>query len=75
LTLTDITLSLAAPSAGLAGLQRNDTTLMIDLNKDGLIAANNDLAILDFFASTGTGAGFIETVGNLSGTDILNVFA
>lgn len=73
LNLTDITLSLAVPNADLAGLQRNDTTLMIDLNTDGVITANNDLAILDFFASTGTGAGFIETVGNLSGSSIFNL--
>ncbi len=48
---------------------------MIDLNKDGVVSAINDLAILDFFGSTGIGAGFIETVGNLSGNDILNFFA
>jgi Ca2+-binding RTX toxin-like protein len=71
LNFTDITLSLAAPSAGLAGLQLDGTTLMIDLNKDGVVNATNDLAILDFFGSTGTGTGFIETVGNLSGISIL----
>ena len=36
---------------------------------------SNDLAILDFFASTGTGAGFIETVGNLAGTSIFNLLS
>ncbi|HEY9819691.1 MAG TPA: M10 family metallopeptidase C-terminal domain-containing protein [Candidatus Sericytochromatia bacterium] len=74
LNFTGITLSLAAPSAGLAGFQRDDTTLMIDLNKDGVVNATNDLAILDFFGSTGTGTGFIETVGNLSGISIFNLW-
>ena len=49
---------------------------MIDLNKDGVVKLTDDLAILDFFATSGTeaGAGFIENVGNLSGSSILNFF-
>ncbi|MBD2200485.1 putative Ig domain-containing protein [Calothrix parietina] len=72
LNLTDITLSLSTPFAGIAGIQKVGTTLIIDLNKDGIANPNTDLSILNFFNSNGAGAGFIETVNNLSGTNILN---
>jgi Ca2+-binding RTX toxin-like protein len=75
LNLTGITLSLSAPASGLAGLHRDGSTLVIDLNKDGVAKLTDDLAILDFFATSGTGAGFIETVGNLSGSSIFNLIA
>lgn len=72
LILTNLTLSLTSPSLGVSGLQRRDTTLLVDLNQDGIINDNNDLRILDFFTASGTaGAGFIENVGNLSGSEIL----
>jgi Ca2+-binding RTX toxin-like protein len=75
LVLIDVTLSLSTPIAGSTGLDREGSTLVIDLNKDGVAKLGDDLAILDFFATSGTGAGagFIETVGNLSGTSILNL--
>jgi Tol biopolymer transport system component/Ca2+-binding RTX toxin-like protein len=72
----DVTLSLSTPIAGSTGLDREGSTLVIDLNKDGAVKLTDDLAILDFFATSGTGAGagFIENVGNLSGSNILNFF-
>jgi hypothetical protein len=72
----DVTLSLSTPIAGSTGLYREGSTLVIDLNKDGVVKLTDDLAILDFFATSGTeaGAGFIENVGNLSGSSILNFF-
>lgn len=72
LLLADLTLSLVAPIAGIAGLQRQDTTLAIDLNQDGVIDDGNDLRILDFFSTSGTaGTGFIENIGNVAGVDVL----
>ncbi|QFS51330.1 beta strand repeat-containing protein [Nostoc sphaeroides] len=72
LNLTDIDLTLAPPSTNAFGLRRAGTTLLIDLNKDG-IASENDLSILNFFDANGTdaGTGFIENVDNLLGSDIL----
>lgn len=100
LNLSNITLSLSAPAFGQAGLARFGSTLIIDINKNGVANQADDLSIDNFFlprdfsindvtfaegnsgttnalftvkglAGTG-GAGFIETVDNLSGTDILN---
>ena len=72
LELTDITLTLTFPTAGLFGLRQSHTSLLIDLNQDGLIKPKDDLTILNFFDVDGNaGSGFIETVDNLSGTDIL----
>ncbi|MBD1998278.1 hypothetical protein H6G00_16860 [Leptolyngbya sp. FACHB-541] len=82
LKLNNITLSIAAPSVGNAGLRREGTTLLIDINKDGVANAANDLSILDFFAAgAGAGTGFIETIKTtesgsektLSSTTILNL--
>jgi VCBS repeat-containing protein len=72
---TSATLSLGL-AKGRFGLMRDGTTLEIDLNADGIIKTADDLSILDFFDfSGGAGTGFIENVGNLSGTDILNKFS
>lgn len=73
LKLDGITLSLLTPRVGLVGLQKDATNLLIDLNQDGVIDSKNDLNIVDFFNSSGgSGTGFIETISNLSGRDIIN---
>ncbi len=75
LELNNGTLSLAQPAANTIGLARGNTTLIIDLNQDGIIDPEQDLSILDYFAesSAEAGNGFIENVANLSGNDILNL--
>ncbi|BAQ67006.1 PD40 domain-containing protein [Geminocystis sp. NIES-3709] len=72
LDLSDINLILGVPSTSGNGMRRAGTTLFIDLNKDG-VAGNNDLRIDNFFNATGTsaGSGFIETVDNLVGSNIV----
>ncbi|WP_176727081.1 putative Ig domain-containing protein, partial [Nostoc sp. KVJ20] len=74
LDLADITLSLSTPVAGITGIQRIGTTLLIDLNQDGITTPEADLSVLNFFNSnaTGAGVGFIETLDNLSGINVLN---
>ncbi|MEG4854069.1 calcium-binding protein, partial [Microcoleus sp. B5-D4] len=69
-TSTNISLSLAA---GTLGLGRQGTSLVVDINRDGIAKAADDLVILDFFGASPTvaGAGFIETINTLSGSDIL----
>ena len=69
---TSPTLSLSL-SSGNTGLTRQGTSLLIDINKDGIARATDDVVISDFFGASATvaGAGFIETVANLAGTAIL----
>jgi Ca2+-binding RTX toxin-like protein len=76
LSLPGVTLSLTL-APGTTGLGRDGTTLVIDLNKDGVLNTE-DVQIFDFFATpTGTtpGSGVIQTVGNFSSTQIFNSFA
>ncbi|MGB8690094.1 MAG: S8 family serine peptidase [Microcoleus sp.] len=78
LTLNGLTLAIGL-AAGTAGVTRGgefDTDLQIDLNKDGIFNAADDLLILDFFAEPNLeqGDGFLEQVGNLSGDAILKSF-
>ncbi|MBD2585313.1 putative Ig domain-containing protein, partial [Planktothricoides raciborskii] len=72
-TETPMTLSATGLAAGIAGLGRMGTSLVIDTNKDGWANQWSDVVITNFFdaAGTGAGSGFIETVGNLSGEEIL----
>ena len=71
------TLSLAQPTADIVGITKADTTLIVDLNRDGDANSEDDLSILNYFdeAGTGAGAGYIEEVANLSGADIINFLA
>ncbi len=73
LELTDVRLSLSSPAPGKVGLMRDRTDLAIDINADGKIT-REDLKIKDFFRvrdESTAGVGFIETVDNLSGSEIL----
>ena len=76
LNLAGVILSLAGLAAGYTGLAKVSTTLFIDINADGIANVTNDLSILEFFSSSDNtaGSGFLETVDNLKGTDILNFF-
>ncbi|MEK0196266.1 calcium-binding protein, partial [Microcoleus anatoxicus] len=69
---TSPTLSLSL-SSGNTGLTRQGTSLLIDINKDGIARATDDIVISDFFGASATveGVGFIENVGNLAGSEIL----
>ena len=58
--------SLAPPQAGTVGIQKSDTDLIIDLNRDGAIAPENDLTVFDFFDENGElGTGAIEIINNI----------
>jgi RHS repeat-associated protein len=61
-----------------ANLSRDGKTLLIDLNKDGVFNAANDLTIKNFFANTTgnkAGNGYIENIANLSGSTILDFYS
>lgn len=93
-------LSLATPAAGIIGVARSGTTLLIDINQDGVASPVDDLTIDDFFAPlelsvddvtitessegttnaiftvsaiSGVAPGFIETVNDFSGTELVNL--
>ena len=72
-TDTEVVLSLANPTAGTIGIAKQDSNLIIDLDRDGVANSEDDLTILDFWNESGTGRGdgFIETIANINGTDIL----
>nr|MDJ0661384.1 SdrD B-like domain-containing protein [Crocosphaera sp.] len=77
LNLMGATLTLDELAAGTIGLDRFGSSLLIDISQDGVGNATDDLTIVDFFAGSGTsaGVGFVETIHNLDGNDILNWFA
>ncbi|NJL22317.1 MAG: hypothetical protein HC895_18260 [Leptolyngbyaceae cyanobacterium SM1_3_5] len=74
LTFTDALPTLAKQTPGIMGFDRISTDLTIDLNRDGTSVWTEDLLIRNFFADPSSnlpGQGFIETIGGISGTDIL----
>jgi hypothetical protein len=58
-------------------ISRNGTTLLIDLNQNGVFDPTKDLSINNFFANTtgsAAGNGFIENVDSLSGSTVLSLY-
>ena len=76
LTIENTELVLAQPGDDIIGLARNETNLIIDLNRDGMIDTQSDLTIINFFDESDieAGDGFIENLSNLSGIDVLDFF-
>ncbi|NES81638.1 MAG: hypothetical protein F6K10_09665 [Moorea sp. SIO2B7] len=73
-SLSGVSLSLNYLQAGITGIDRSGTSLLIDLNQDGTFNLVDDIEILDFFASdfsNQAGTGFIKVVDNLLGYNIL----
>jgi Ca2+-binding RTX toxin-like protein len=71
------TLSLSGNPVTTSEISRNGTTLLIDLNQNSVFDPTSDLSIKNFFASTisnNAGSGFIENVGGLSGSTVLNLY-
>ncbi len=76
LVLQNAQIDLAKAQLGKMGLGRLNTTLIVDLNQDGVLDPATDLSILDFYGdriSSAVGKGFIENVGNLSGSSIVGL--
>ncbi|BDT16413.1 calcium-binding protein [Arthrospira platensis NCB002] len=71
---TPIDLNLDGFLSGVVGVARQDQNLLVDLNQDGEFSPEDDLVVVDFFnaAGTGAGTGFIETVNDLRGQQIIN---
>ncbi len=70
---TNDTLSLLGLT--LSEISRNGTTLLIDLNKDGVFKPTADLSISNYFANTTgniRGNGFIENLNGLNPSEVVN---
>ncbi|HIK09737.1 MAG TPA: DUF4347 domain-containing protein [Oscillatoriaceae cyanobacterium M33_DOE_052] len=71
LVLTGGTLTLDDPPG--VPVIRQDNNLVVDLNGNGVQDDDVDIVIVDFFdPEGGPGSGFIEELGNLSGTEVVN---
>ncbi|MEL6494200.1 MAG: peroxidase family protein [Cyanobacteria bacterium J06623_7] len=70
----EIELTLAQPQVGTVGLAQVGNDLVLDVNQDGAINELQDRKIIDFFNGKEVGIGAIESVGNLSSTEIVNYF-
>ena len=71
----ELTISLSKPELGIVGLAQIGNDLALDLDRDGAIDELADCKITNFFNNTEVGVGAIESVNNLSGTEIINYFA
>ncbi|BAZ44788.1 putative heme peroxidase [Chondrocystis sp. NIES-4102] len=70
-----VALSLNQPAPNTLGIAKLGNDLIIDLNRDGVANATNDLKVSNFFDNAGReGTGFIDTINNVSGGQILNHF-
>ncbi|WP_052055415.1 heparin lyase I family protein [Myxosarcina sp. GI1] len=59
----------------LATVDRQNNDLVLDIDRDNVFDLAEDLTISNFFSASQAGNGFIETVGNLNGNNILDVLA
>ena len=73
----DSAIELSLPEAGIVGLQKSDTNLIVDLNRDGVAEAQSDLTVYDFFDENGElGTGAVEKINNIfDSQDIVDFFA
>jgi hypothetical protein len=65
-TWGDSFIEISTPQAGIVGLEKSGTDLIIDLDRDGLAEAENDLTITNYFNEDGTlGAGAPVILNNI----------
>jgi peroxidase len=75
LLLTNLEITLSNPQAATIGLAKVGNDLIVDLNRDGVANADNDVKVTNFFNTEGkAGTGFVETINNLSGAQIVDYF-
>ncbi|MGL6343153.1 MAG: peroxidase family protein, partial [Waterburya sp.] len=68
-------ITLGDPTTTTIGLAKVGNDLIIDLNRDGIANLDNDLKITNFFNADGkAGTGFLETINNVSGEQIVEHF-
>lgn len=75
-TYGDAAIALSSPEEGIVGLDKSGTDLLIDINRDGIAEAEEDLTVIDFFDLDGDlGSGGIELINNVLGEEIVDFFA
>ena len=62
-------------SPGIVGLSKLGNDLIIDISRDGIGNAEDDLKITNFFNGTVEGSGFVEGINNVFGEEIIDYFA
>lgn len=70
-------IELSTPQSGIVGIEKSGTDLIVDLNRDGIAEAENDLTIVDYFderGNLGTGAPVIMN-NIIEQQDVANLFA
>ncbi|PSB10527.1 hypothetical protein C7B62_09215 [Pleurocapsa sp. CCALA 161] len=78
-TWGDAAIEISSPQQGIVGLEKSGTNLIVDLNRDGVAEANNDLTIVNYFDGQGNlGAGAPVVLNNIIETehqDVADFFA
>ena len=66
----DAAIEISSPQQGIVGLEKSDTDLIVDINRDGVAEAGNDLTIVNYFDGQGNlGAGAPVGLNNIIGTE------
>ena len=75
-TYGDAALEISRPEAGIMGIQKSGTNLIIDLDRNGIAETQNDLTISDFFDKDGElGRGSMTQINNIiDPQDIVDFF-
>ncbi len=75
----DAAIEISSPQPGIVGLEKSGTDLIVDLNRDGVAEADNDLTIVNYFDEQGNlGAGAPILLNNITFTehqDVVDLFA
>ncbi|MEO1798806.1 MAG: peroxidase family protein [Cyanobacteria bacterium J06629_2] len=71
----NVPLNLGSSTTDRVGLYKSDHDLILDLDRNGVVERQQDLAIADFFVDFNPGSGLVETINHLSGTEIIDYFA
>ena len=73
----DAAVELSLPEAGIVGFQKSGTDLIVDLDRNGVAEAQNDLTVFNFFDENGElGTGAVEKINNIiDSQDIVDFFA
>lgn len=68
-------IKIARPEVGTIGLERLSNDLIIDISRNGIASAEDDLIIANFFNAEGeAGTGLIEIINNVLGSEIVDYF-
>ena len=74
-TFGDSAIEIALPEEGIVGIEQSGTDLIIDLDRNGIAEAENDLTIADFFDEDGgLGTGSMAQINNIIDTQAIADF-